>query len=102
MNLFYSVCVPTRLLMAFAGYKFRDHKILLSIISMLIAVGFIYNDIINKKGFFGSDRYWSGIKHALFYLLFATMLFIVPDYAWIVLVLDVLFGTFVYASHYST
>lgn len=100
MNLFYGVCIPTRLLIAFGGYKFRDYKLLLSIISIIIAIGFIYNDITKKKGFFGSDRYWSGITHAIFYLLFAGMLFIYPDYAWMFLVLDVLFGVSVYVHHY--
>lgn len=104
--LFSFVCVIVRLFLAILAYfiSMEHQKFILplSILFVSMAIGLIYNDLIKKpKGAFGSDRYWSGIVHGVFYILAAIALFYSPEITLGILLMDLLFGIITVAVHYS-
>ena len=104
--LFSLVCVVIRIILAFLAYfismEFDNFKIPLAILFIAMAIGFIYNDLYGKpKGAFGSDRYWSGITHGVFYLIAAICLFYSPELTLGILLTDVIFGITTVSIHYS-
>jgi hypothetical protein len=93
------ICIPVRLFAVIVSFYLSNNykfKLLASLAAVAAAIGFLRNDYINKSGFFGSPRYWSGTMHAIMYSLFAIMLFYCPDYAWIMLLVDVILGVITY------
>jgi uncharacterized membrane protein len=106
--LFLGACVPLRLCLTFGAYKlgneYNDHtklKMLVAVVAVLIAIGFVYNGQTKEYGAFGSKRYWSGISHGIFYTLFAITLFVSPEHAWIILLIDLFFGLGTVSDHYQ-
>lgn len=83
--LFYLVCIPARLLIAYGLFYVFEHDLKLPYRApayylgflALIGLGLIIADIrrrffgAKKEGFFGSEVYWYGSVHGLMYLLAA-------------------------------
>ena len=98
--LFNSFCIAFRigiiLLLYFLPYQE------LSILPFIISFGFLYQYFKNKTSFFGSKVYWSRLFHAFTYLTAAILLLIenTKDYAFWVLVGDLIIGFFIVWYHY--
>ena len=104
-NKFLSFCIPTRILLValafIVGNKYKSYSKILALLSILAALFFVINEYRGKKGAFGSERYWSGKIHALLYTLFAITLLVSPKYAWILLVVDLIYGINTVLKHYK-
>jgi hypothetical protein len=102
---FLGICVPIRFLLVIFSYFMRNKQInsinyIGTVIAILIALGFIYNE--NKtKGYFGSNKYWSGILHALLFIIFGILFSTLPKYAWNILLLDLIIGIYTVLYHYK-
>lgn len=97
LKLFLSACMPIRILIIILAYiignKFQTFIPVTILLSILVAMGFLYNDLIKKqKGFFGNKRYWSGTIHSIFFLLFALIMYIKPKYSYLILLIDLIYG----------
>jgi hypothetical protein len=97
--LFLIGCIGTRLLFVYIA-KHISLKYLpyLGFLALLPAIGFMYIYIFGarKTGaeVFGEKIWWNDLRplHALFYTMFAIMAIMRNRYAWIWLLVDVLFG----------
>lgn len=96
--IFFLVCFVIRVLLVVGAYKIRTKPVdwinyLITTISLIISFGFILNDIRGKEyGFFGSRRYWSGTFHGVMWIIFGILFSTVPRWAWVILLLDIVFG----------
>ncbi len=92
-------CIGTRTLFVLLA-KFLDKKYLpyMGYLGLIIAIGFsiIFITGARETGpeVFGDKIWWNNLRpvHALLYFLFAYLAITQNDYAWIPLLIDVLFG----------
>lgn len=108
-TLFLLGCIPTRILLAYIAFKFSHNpyiKYILSLITFMIGVGFIY---IYKTGSRktgieteGKPIWWNNMRpiHGTIYLLFSILTLSNVRFSWILLVLDVILGLGAFTMHY--
>ena len=103
---FFIGCIGTRLgLTLLAKYINTKYLPYLSIITLLIALGFLKNYITYKnseKGFFGNKVWWNNYRliHSFFYLTFSVLAFAKNRYAYIILLIDTLLSVFFFINKY--
>ena len=102
---FLTYCVPARILLIILsfilGNYYKDYKILGSVLAVLISAGFIFQDLQKKNvGAFGTEVYWNRVVHSILYFLFAICMYIFPEYAYILLIVDLLYGIFAVYNYY--
>lgn len=94
--LFLFGCITVRILFVIGAYKASSDILpYLGLVGLLISMGFLYSYIKNKKvGAFGGNVWWHQLRivHSLIYLLFAIYAFQKKDFAYLVLLFDVLLG----------
>lgn len=101
--LFFLICIPVRVLLAFITAQCKGVR-LLSICLLSIATGFFVHLLKDVDiGAFGGVAWWKNYRlfHILTYSLAAVLLHVKCEYAYIPLVLDVLFGIALGISNYS-
>jgi hypothetical protein len=100
MLLFLTACIGVRLLLVFiAKYSSETIQHMLGIVTLCISIGFFYIYISGTRTTgpetFGEKIWWNDLRpvHAFLYLLFTIMVFTsMRQYAWIVLLIDVVIG----------
>lgn len=111
--LFVSVCFPLRVLLVVGAYFIEQPtstvpKEPFIALSIVMALGFLISNansqILNKnkkvKGFAGGDKYWNSLAHSMFFILFAIFLTLNTGNAYIILLLDLIFGVITFVEHY--
>lgn len=100
MLLFLVGCIGARLsLVLIAKYSSETIQHLLGVVALCISIGFLYFYISGTRTSgpetFGDKIWWNDLRpvHSFLYLLFAIMVFTsLRQYAWIVLLIDVIIG----------
>lgn len=99
--LFFLVCIPVRLALAFASYKYStSYPRLSAFLGLLVAIGFARQHFAgDNKGGFGGEVTWNRLVHASFFLAFAVSSIMKgPSYA--ILLANVAYGLFTHASRW--
>lgn len=98
--LFLGGCVPTRVFFAFLAWRFPIAWLpFLGALAFLPTVGFIYIYLTGSRQMgpetMGAPIWWNSLRpvHALFWGLFAVLALLGVRQAWLILALDVVFGT---------
>jgi len=108
-TLFLAGCIPTRILLVYIAFQFsyiESMRNLLSIITLLIGIGFfyIYFTGSRKTGVEtgGQPIWWNNWRpvHGSLYILFAILNAMNVKNAWVVLALDVVVGVAAFIKHY--
>jgi len=105
--IFLCICITLRAFLAYLANKLASSNYLklMGIFALIVSSGLIYQFIANpnKPGGFGGDSWWNNVRpvHAALYLVFAVMTVINPKYAYLALILDVIFGLGVFTLHYT-
>ena len=101
LGLFFFLCIPVRLLLAYFGYlklQFMPY------LAMGISFGFFYKFIAEERklargeklspGAFGGDAFWhrERLTHSVLFATYSTMAFAGHEQAYAVLLADVAFG----------
>lgn len=100
-------CIGTRLLIAFVA-KNIDNSLLpyLGYLSLLPASGFMYIYLTGsrKTGLevSGEKIWWNNLRpiHSLLYFMFAYSAIMKKSYAWLFLLIDVIFGLVMFLAHH--
>jgi hypothetical protein len=100
MLLFLICCIGVRLsLVCIAKYSSETIQHLLGLVTLYISIGFFYRYISGTRTTgpetFGEKIWWNDLRpiHGMLYLLFTIMVFTsMRQYAWIVLLIDVVIG----------
>ena len=97
--LFIFACILTRSIFVIIALKIpKKYLPYFGYLGIVIGLGFIYTFIINKKrgSIFGQIAWWRNLRpiHALLYLIFGYLAINKNNYAYIPLLIDVLFGLF--------
>lgn len=108
MYLFLFGCIPTRLLFVLlAGICPLKYLPALGLLALIPAIGFatIFLGDLRKTGFevvSGKKVWWNDLRpiHSLFYLGFAMYAIKKRPFAWVFLLLDVIFGFVSFLVHY--
>jgi len=80
-------------------YPFMVYPIIL--LSLMISFGFLYQDYVkNDIGAFGSKVYWNRKLHSFLFFLFALCMYFVPNYAYFLLIIDLIYGISTIFIHY--
>ena len=98
-------CITARIFIIYlaknAGPTFKQ---ILGFIALFISIGLLYQFFINphRPGAFGGESWWNNLRplHAMLYLLFGLMAIQNSEYAYIVLVLDLMIGIIGFCHHY--
>lgn len=107
---FFLVCLPLRLgLVALSFWLSKNEnkwpKLLFAATTLAISIGMFVTQYKRNQGekmWIAEDPYWNMYAHGLFYLLF-TLLFLANfKFAWVLLLLDVFYGTAVVIWHYRS
>jgi hypothetical protein len=107
--LFIFGCILTRLFLTFVIKNLKIKYLpIAGYISLIPAIGFllIYFFNLRKTGreVFGNKIWWNDIRpvHGLLYLLFAYLAINKNKNAWIILLIDVIFGFSMFINHHYT
>jgi hypothetical protein len=98
MNGLFTICIAVRLFFAYiASIANRKWLSILGYVAILPALGFFYlfvTGVRNKTGAFGEKIWWNHLRpvHGIFYGLFAYFAITGNRNAWMLLLLDALFG----------
>ena len=102
ITLFNSVCISFRIGIILLLYFFPYPE--MAILPGLIGLGFLYRSFIKYTpvGNFGSKVYWPRLSHAIIYITASILLLFkeTRDYAFWVLVGDIIFGFIVFWDNY--
>jgi len=114
--LYLGVCIPVRLLLVYLLYTVRSKKVekksmvtkegMLFIVSMIgfgLITAYTYRSFTCDKEHFGASGgkvYWNSNIHGMIYLLTAIFLLWKPDYAWIVLLMDMIPAIYFFMMRY--
>ena len=105
--LFIFGCITSRLLLVFISKNINNKYLpYLAYISLIPAIGFIilYLGDYRKTGgeVMGGKIWWNDIRpiHASLYILFSLFALKKKSYSWIILLIDTIFGLFVFLYHY--
>ena len=107
MNPLFIICVFLRLFIVYLTFylsnKYPYFVKPIGLIFALMSLGFFVIEFFKLKpyGAFGSKVWWNRYIHSLFYALFAYLAFKENKKAYIVLLVDVIFGIFHYIHHYT-
>lgn len=105
--LFIFGCITSRLLLVFISKNINNNYLpYISIVTLTFSFGFttIYLGNYRKTGgeLMGSKIWWNDIRpiHASLYILFSLFALKKKSYSWIILLIDTIFGLFVFLYHY--
>tara|TARA_B100001094_G_scaffold317589_1_gene360173 strand:+ start:2181 stop:2555 length:375 start_codon:yes stop_codon:yes gene_type:complete len=105
--LFIFGCITSRLLLVFISKNINNNYLpYISIITLTFSLGFttIYLGNYRKTGgeVMGGKIWWNDIRpiHASLYILFSLFALKKKSYSWIILLIDAIFGLFVFLYHY--
>ena len=107
MNLLFIICIFVRLsivyLTFFLSNRYPDLTKPIGLMFALMSFVFFVIEFFKLKpyGAFGNKVWWNRYIHSLFFALFAFLTFQENKKAYIVLLLDVLFGFFHYIHKYT-
>mgnify|MGYP000001369589 CR=1 FL=1 len=107
MNPLFIICIFIRLSIVYLtfilGIKYPDLLQPIGLMFALISLAFFVIEILKMKpyGAFGNKVWWNRYIHSLFFALFAYLAFQQNKKAYIVLLVDVLFGIFHYIHNYT-
>ena len=89
-----------------AKYLDKSYLPYMGYIAILIAIGFttIYLTKSRDKGILGQKVWWDNLRpvHGLLYLIFGFLAINKNDYAWTVLLLDVILGFIAFTINHTT
>jgi len=103
--LLFSVCLATRLALAWAAYKYYAYLPYMGALALLPAAGFllIYAGGLRRTGaeVFGGRIWWNDLRpvHGLLYAAFAVLALARVRHAWVLLLADVAIGAAAFAAH---
>jgi len=107
--LFIFVCILTRLILTFVVKKLKlIYLPIAGYIGLILGISFltIYYYNLRKTGIevFGDKIWWNDIRpiHGILYLIFAYLAINKNKNAWIILLLDVIFGLVMFINHHYT
>lgn len=107
MNPLFIICIFVRLSIVYLTFHLSNRypnlvKPLASVF-VLLSLGFFIVEFFKLKpyGAFGNNVWWNRYIHSLFYAVFAYLSFQQNKKAYVVLLLDVIFGTFHYIYNYT-
>jgi len=106
-TLFFSVCVPIRLFIAYGTYKLAAvggivGKLMLSTVLTMTAINLVVAHTQKRKGvLFGTSPYWNRPVHAVLVVLSLTAVWYSPKMVFLVLCADVAFGVYTFVSQPS-
>jgi uncharacterized membrane-anchored protein len=107
--LFIFVCILTRLILTFVVKKLKPIYLpIAGYIGLILGISFltIYYYNLRKTGIevFGDKIWWNDIRpiHGILYLIFAYLAINKNKNAWIILLLDVIFGLVMFINHHYT
>lgn len=107
--LFIFVCILTRLILTFVVKKLKPIYLpIAGYIGLILGFNFltIYYYNLRKTGIevFGDKIWWNDIRpiHGILYLIFAYLAINKNKNAWIILLLDVIFGLVMFINHHYT
>ena len=107
--LFIFVCILTRLILTFVVKKLKlIYLPIAGYIGLILGISFltIYYYNLRKTGIevFGDKIWWNDIRpiHGILYLIFAYLAINKNKNAWIVLLIDVIFGLVMFINHHYT
>lgn len=109
-TLFLLGCIPTRIIIAYLAFYFKENKYvsnILSLFALIISLGFfyIYFSGSRKTGIEtgGKPIWWNNWRpvHGTIYLLFAVFTLTNVKNAWILLLIDVLIGLSAFVNNYK-
>ena len=107
--LFIFVCILTRLILTFVVKKLKPIYLpIAGYIGLILGISFltIYYYNLRKTGIevFGDKIWWNDIRpiHGILYLIFAYLAINKNKNAWIILLLDVIFGLIMFIEHHYT
>ena len=106
--LFLLLCLPTRLMFAYASKTAsKDSLKLMGLVALLPAIGFTFIYVSNSRKVgaetFGAKIWWNDLRplHSLLYFSFAYMAITNDKNAYKALVLDALIGFVSFVSHHK-
>jgi hypothetical protein len=107
--LFIFVCILTRLILTFVVKKLKPIYLpIAGYIGLILGISFltIYYYDLRKTGIevFGDKIWWNDIRpiHGILYLIFAYLAINKNKNAWIILLIDVIFGLVMFINHHYT
>jgi hypothetical protein len=107
--LFIFVCILTRLILTFVVKKLQVKYLpIAGYIGLILGISFltIYYYNLRKTGIevFGDKIWWNDIRpvHGILYLIFAYLAINKNKNAWVVLLIDVIFGLVMFINHHYT
>ena len=101
--LFWSVCVTARLLLVlFAKSINIVYLPILGILGIMGGIGFGVQYYRNAGGAFGQRSWWNKFRpvHSVFYLVFGVLCLLKIKWAYLILLLDLLFGVSMFVKNY--
>ena len=105
--MFFGGCIPARIILtAFAKYISTDYLPYLGLVTLAIAIGFLYLYFTGKRKTGvetqGAPIWWMKLRivHGLLYLLFSGLAFMHYSNAYIVLLFDTIFGLGSFLVHH--
>ena len=103
--LFLFICMVIRFIIIMSAVYAEKYKgkfkYILVLVTLFIGLGFLYSTFYGKDvGAFGSPVYWNRKVHSFFYITFAIALMFDIKYAFLILVLDQIFGLYTFYNHY--
>lgn len=108
---FIFICIPIRIIFIVgAFYLERSNVVKLPfiVIAYAMSLGFLVSDINSEivkkgqviRGFAGGVKYWNSLAHSGFFALFASFLLLGGGNAYIILIVDLIFGIVTVIEHY--
>lgn len=107
MNPLFIICIFVRVSIVYLTMYLTKNNI-----DFLIPLGLVYSLLsfiffitefsgLIEYGIFGQKVWWNRYIHSLFYLIFAYLAFQLNEKAYIILVIDILFGILHYIHNYT-
>jgi len=110
-TLFLMGCIPTRLALTYLAYYLQTTKQfqllrVFGIVAILIGISFIYLNVTNSRQtgpeVFGDKIWWNSLRpvHGILYLSFGLLALYQHPYAYLLLLIDTLFGLGSFLHHH--
>lgn len=103
--LFLLGCIPTRLVLTYLSYSTQNSTVL-PLFTFLIGVSFLYLYMTNGRQtgseVFNEKIWWTKYRvvHGSLYILFSILAFNRYPHAWMILLIDTLFGLSLFLNHH--
>jgi dipeptide/tripeptide permease len=107
MNPLFIICIFVRLSLVYLTYimgnRYPDLVKPIGLMFAMLSIGFFIIEFFKLKqyGAFGNKVWWNRYVHSLFFAMFAYLTFQQNKKAYIVLLLDVIFGILHYIHNYT-